>query len=303
MFPPAAAFEQTVSKPRMASYRHYWKATPEEAVGLYMWNGEVCAEVSKLLSYFEIALRNGIHRELSLSATGSASASSHWWDSLPGLKSGTKYKVADVRSDAAPKVLDPDEIVSRLTFGFWPNVLSWVAKTRTSLMFRILPAHPLSQPGASATWNNVVARQDAIREIFELKDLRNRIAHHEPLWKFADVIDTSPVPPALPILVVPASVDETTSLSRFARLLNIYDRAMHALSPTLQGHLASSSWRLKLNFLLSARGLKRYQSGFHVVDGMALGPLQLHERFEEVVDGNRPVRIADQGREGIFVPG
>jgi len=34
MHPPASVFEQTVSKPRLDSYRNYWKVGAEEAVGL-----------------------------------------------------------------------------------------------------------------------------------------------------------------------------------------------------------------------------------------------------------------------------
>jgi len=44
---PASALEQLISKPRLDSYKGYWKASPECAVGLYMWNGDVCSKVSK----------------------------------------------------------------------------------------------------------------------------------------------------------------------------------------------------------------------------------------------------------------
>ena len=172
MLPPANVFEQIVSKPRLDSYRNYWKVSADEAVGLYMWNGEVSAEVAKLLSYFEVALRNNIHRELSLNVTGNASVSAHWWDALSSqLRSGTLDKIAELRQKARPAVPNADEIVSRLSFGFWPNVLTWVAKHRTSLMPRILPAHPLSQQGALPNWANAVARRNALTEFFEIKVL------------------------------------------------------------------------------------------------------------------------------------
>jgi len=58
-------FEQTISKARLNSYRSYFNADLREAVGLYMWNAEISSCMRVLLSYFEIALRNSIHRELS----------------------------------------------------------------------------------------------------------------------------------------------------------------------------------------------------------------------------------------------
>lgn len=300
MLPPANVFEQIVSKPRLDSYRNYWKVSADEAVGLYMWNGEVSAEVAKLLSYFEVALRNNIHRELSLNVTGNASVSAHWWDALSSqLRSGTLDKIAELRQKARPAVPNADEIVSRLSFGFWPNVLTWVAKHRTSLMPRVLPAHPLSQQGASPNWANAVARRNALTEFFEIKDLRNRIAHHEPLWKFAAVMDTSTSPATI---LAAASTDEASSLARFARLLQRYDHAVNALSPDLAAHIRGSSWRAKVNYLLSRRGLDRYKDGAHVAEPSAISILALRQQFAVVMRRNRPVRLVDLAGEGIFVP-
>ncbi|HEY1396600.1 hypothetical protein [Roseateles sp.] len=300
MHPPASVFEQIVSKPRLDSYRNYWKVGADEAVGLYMWNGEVCGELAKLLSYFEVALRNNIHRELSLNTTGGASASSHWWDVLSSqLKSGTMDKVNEVRQKAHPVAPNADEIVSRLSFGFWPNVLTWVARHRTTLMPRILPAHPLSQLGAPLNWTNSTARRNALTEFFEIKDLRNRIAHHEPLWKFAAVMDTSTSPATV---LAPASVDEASSLTRFARLLQRYDLAVHALSPDLSAHIRRSSWRVRVDYLLSKRGLNRYKNGAHVAEPSAISTLALRQQFAAVIRRNRPVRLLDHAGEGLFIP-
>lgn len=304
MHPPAHTFEQIVSKPRLDSYRGYWKVDPEAAVGLYMWNGEVCAEVSKLLCYLEISLRNSLHRELSLSTSVGASSSVHWWDTLSAkLKPATTRQVAEVRGGAPGVILSPDEIVSRLSFGFWPNMLSWVAKQMPALMQKILPAHPLSQVGAVPNWWQAAARQHALSEIFELKEVRNRIAHHEPLWKFSDVLDTSPRQPAPPILVCSASTDEATTIQRFARLLRLYDEVVSSLSPDLHSYIRVSSWRTRLDFLLSPRGVGRYKNGFHVAEPVAINPVDLGGQFATLVQRNRPVQLLDPNGRGIFIPG
>lgn len=303
MLPPTLVFEQVVSKPRLDSYRGYWKVNLDAAIGLYMWNGEVCGELSRLLSYLEIALRNNIHREMSLSASGGTSTSCHWWDTVWGqLKPEAKKQIQKVRNKSSHVTLTPDEIVSRLTFGFWPNMLMWIAKQRPTLSPKILPAHPLSQPGAAPNWFDLNARHSACIEFLEFSDTRNRLAHHEPLWKFADVLDTSPPAPAPAILICPASTDEASTFMRFNRFAQLYDRSVEALSPQLSASIRASSWRLKLDFLLSPRGVQRYKDGCHVVDAAAISTLALRQQFASVMQRNRPVKLLDHGGEGVFIP-
>ncbi|MCW5256491.1 hypothetical protein D5038_09065 [Verminephrobacter aporrectodeae subsp. tuberculatae] len=307
MHPPSSEFEQIISKPRLDSYRAYWKVDPDGAVGLYIWNGEVCAEVSKLLAYFEIALRNNIHREMSLTTplptpagVMGTSASSAWWNASSigaQLKPGTKKKITDVINASSVR-LGPDEIVSRLSFGFWPNVLAWIAKSRTPAMYNILPGHPLSQPGALPNWSDAAARNSALAEIFEMKEVRNRIAHLEPLWKFPKVMDAV----TQKVIVAPASTNETGTMERFARLLRIYDDAVHALSPALSSYMKTASWRQRLDFLLSRKGVARYQGGLHVPNGTPLCTRALHQEFATVIQNNRPVKIHGIGGEGLFIP-
>jgi hypothetical protein len=217
-----------VSKPRLDSYRGYWKVSAAEAVGLYIWNSEVCSEISKLLSFLEINLRNNIHREISLSTTHGASGSSHWWD--------------------------------------------------------------------------VSSRQSAVENFHEFKEIRNRVAHHEPLWKFPAIMDTSPLPPELPRLICAASTDEASTLSRFNRLLDLYDLAVTSLSPDFHAHIKKSSWRKKLDFLLSYRGLDRYKTGSHVANDACISTEELSQRFEAIVQDNRPVQLLETTGSGLFTP-
>lgn len=303
MLPPALVFEQIVSKPRLDSYRGYWRVGIDAAIGLYMWNGELCGEFSKLLAYLEIALRNSIHREMSLNVSGGATMSTHWWDVVSSqLKPEARKQIQKVRDKAPHIPLSPDELVSRLTFGFWPNMLAWIAKQRPTLPSKILPGHPLSQAGARPNWFSLVARQQAVRQFLEFSDLRNRIAHHEPVWKFSDVLDTSPLPPLPARLVYAASTDEASTFARFNRLLRLYDQATESLSPALYASIRSSSWRMKLDFLLSPRGVQRYKDCCHIAEQNAIDTQELQERFAAVVERNRPVRVLDDGGEGLFIP-
>lgn len=300
---PAASFEQIVSKPRMDSYRGYWKVSPDAAVSMYMWNTEVCSEMGKLLAYFEICLRNAIHRELSLSVTASfPSGATHtypWWEPLDSqLTLDAKRLLFKV----IPEPSHPpaaDEVVSRLSFGFWPNMLNWIGRTRNGLLKGIFPSHPLSLPGAHPNWGNKAARRRALDMIFELKDARNRVAHHEPLWKFAAVKDTSTTPSTV---VAAASTGEESTVVRFRRLLGIYDDAIHAMSPMLANHLTNSSARHRLNFLISAEGRRRYMDSCHLPLDQALSTTAMHQQLAMLVQTNRPVRIIGAGGMGTFFP-
>ncbi len=300
---PAADFEQIISKPRIDSYRGYWKVSSDAAVSMYMWNTEVCSEMGKLLAYFEICLRNAIHRELSLNVTAanpSGAVSSYaWWGPLNSqLNSTAQWLIAkEIQGAASPPT--PDEVVSRLSFGFWPNMVSWIGKTRTSLLRGIFPSHPLSAPGASPSWSNKAARRKALDEIFEVKDARNRVAHHEPLWKFAAVKDTSTTPATV---IAAASTDEASTVVRFQRLLRIYDDAIHAMSPVLANHLTKSSARNRLNFLISAEGRKRYMDSCHLPLDQAMSTIAMHQQLAMLVQTNRPVRITGAGGMGTFFP-
>lgn len=298
MHPPAALFEQLVSKPRLDSYRNYWKATPDEAVGIYMWNAEVCSELGKLLCHFEIALRNGIHRELSLNASPGGSASMAWWDTHWGNLSLATQNAIQTERTSAGRALGPDEIVSRLSFGFWPNALRWTAKNRARLLAPMFPGHPLTlSPGPG--WADRQLRTDALDEIFEIKEVRNRVAHHEPLWKFPNVVDTSR---RKPWVKVPGSTNEVSTLARFARLLAIFDKVFMSLTPAMAGYLRACSARQRLDYLLTAQGIQRYREGCHIPAVQELGTMALHQQFAGIVRANRPVRISDAGGSGVFIP-
>lgn len=301
-------FEDVISKPRLDSYRGYFQTkSVDEAIGLYMWNSELSAYFSALLSCFEICLRNNTHRVMSQFYSRGVSSSDHWYDQIQkSLKPGTVSKIDDVRYEGPhhsrrlrnPQP-GPDEIVSRVSFGFWPGVLSAIdARYADQLLSGIFPNHPLN--ANQADWKVASTRKGALAFIYELNEFRNRVAHHEPLWKFAAVMDTS-VKPA--VVVIPASRNQVDSLARFQRLLSFLDSAMAAMNHGFYFDMLNSSWRQKLNYLLSARGLARYKSLKHApVDNNALTPTEFRRAFKKIVKHNQPVRIRRSNFQGVFIP-
>lgn len=296
-------FERLIGKPRLQSYRRYFKTkSPEATIGLYMWNGEISNCFAALLSYFEICLRNSIHIAMANHYLGNVSSSAHWWDVVATqLGNRTMQKIKAVREkDGVPRVPAPtaDEIVSRVTFGFWTTVLWRIDKQHAHIIMpSVFPDHPLN--AHPMDWKDSVKRKKAVSFVLEMNDFRNRLAHHEPLWKFGAIKDTSTTPATL---VVAASTDLASTRARFARLLRIYDDAMSFISIALHRDLLKSSWRKRLDFLLSDRGLERYAKVRYAVSDTAATPYHLHQNFSMLVKRNEPIPIRRAQSAGIFIP-
>lgn len=302
----ARDFESIIAKPRLDSYKGYFHARSlEETIGLYMWNGELSACFSTLISIFEIVLRNQIHRAMSLHYSNGSHASYHWYDRIWGsLKPKSKSKIDEIRQEGPPgrrrlrnPAPSPDEIVSRISFGFWPNMLGSIDR-RVNSVDRILPAifphHPLNvQP---LDWADNGKLSAALAFIHELNTFRNRIAHHEPLWKFAALYDNAMVQ------IYPSSTNLSDSLLRLRRILSLLDEAMRSMNAGMFADLQSSSWRRRIDFLLSERGVLRYRTYRHCPADRAISPLEFQRNFHKIVLANEPVRISKSGSAGLFVP-
>ena len=299
-----ASFERLIGKPRLQSYKSYFNAADmETAATLYIWNSELSRCLGTLLAYFEIALRNNVHRALSMHYVGNVGPTAHWWDLIRSQLGGSTMRwVEIVRMGRGVKTRigapDADEIVAQVSFGFWTNVLARIDRNKAHvLMPSILPNHPINENVHD--WRNDAKRKAALAFVRELNAFRNRLAHHEPLWKFGGIHDTSTNPPTL---VLAASTDLVSSQQRFARLLEQYDDAMASLDRSLHADLFKSSWRTTLNFLLSDRGYKRYETRRHVVNTTPAHASVLHRRFFDVVRHNEPVRVKTRDASGIFIP-
>ena len=280
------------------------------------------------MAYFEIALRNSIHREMSLfysvraatnaaaaagagtvaaATIGAAAASSsfHWYDAIAAqLKNETKKKIFNVRHKRGTPPIpivpppSPDEIVSRVSFGFWPAILSSINSAHADKLFpKIFPGHPLN--ANPLDWKNSQKCKKALAYIFELNDLRNRIAHHEPLWRFAEVKDTSVYPN---IVLAAQSINQAETITRFQRLQRLFDAGIGALNQDLLVDIQQSSVLRKLRLLLSERGLNRYRKRTHFAVAGHLTPANFRKQYSLLSKRNQPVRIGRSGIYGVFDP-
>ena len=181
-----------LSSPRLDPYRQTFKpVNDEELLGAYQWSQAVSTSLHPLLGLLEVILRNAIHRSLSMQCSDQANNSFPWYDKTAhnhgvSLRGKSLAKVDALLKEGEPPIRKgvqptPDQVVSRLSFGFWPNVMDelnhrYGPKTFTD----VFPNHPHSKP---RHWSVPANKAQAVLRLKKLQDLRNRVCHFEAIWK------------------------------------------------------------------------------------------------------------------------
>lgn len=142
-------------------------STKSEALAHYRWNTALSAAFYGPLQCLEVGLRNVVHDQLS-KARGAC-----WYENSSVL---TGRDLAAAR-EAMQKVKEsgkepaPGRVVAELSFGFWVGLFANVYDStiwRTDLYRRFSPRPQ---------------RRDLHDKLDRLRTLRNRIAHHEPIFQ------------------------------------------------------------------------------------------------------------------------
>jgi hypothetical protein len=168
-----AALRARLSVDRLAPYDVVSGGSPATSLRLYEWNTAVSAACYATLQAVEVVLRNALHDQLAgwHAARGLGGS---WYDDprrvLDPRGHADIAKARDrVRRSGRPET--PGRVVAELPFGFWRYLLA--ARYEQTLWTPALRhAFPHLQP----------RRRRSIAEPIErLHQLRNRIAHHEPI--------------------------------------------------------------------------------------------------------------------------
>ncbi len=215
---PGAWLELWLSPPRLRPYLEAAAGDRGLALDLYEWNTTMAAAVLHDLAHIEVALRNAYDRAWA----GVRAPGPHWTSeplryfpvlrrtardgSVRDFNERPRKLIADAILKAGGPQAAGGKVVAELMFGFWRYLSSrnhaqtlWVP-----ILWRGF------EPGTS--------RDDVDRPVGRLYDLRNRVAHHEPLLR-ADLA---------------ARADDIAGLARL-------------ISPDLEEYvLAASTWRIVL---------------------------------------------------------
>ncbi len=152
----------------------------DRAAADYASNVLLSEAMVPMLNVLEIALRNGIHARLS-GLYGRAD----WWEAWAGDPAFT-WQNKEVGSAKAKLVRrhepqTPDKVLAELTFGFWTSLFNVqfqaVLWKDLRLVFARCPKPQRQRHNISAALNRI-------------RDLRNRIFHHEPLlWLIPTLLE------------------------------------------------------------------------------------------------------------------
>ncbi len=145
----------------------------EAALHLYAWNITVSAAFYGPLQGLAGALRNALHRELT-QAFGAP-----WYDRLNATLAPKELnRIGEAKATLLRnrKIADPPHVVAELPFGFWIALLgpgqhgSYHNRLWIPTLHKAFPH--TKQP-----------RREIHRPLDHLRLLRNRIAHHEPIFR------------------------------------------------------------------------------------------------------------------------
>jgi len=164
-------FEKVFSNRRMQRFFDRYPGNEPKAAVHYQANIQLSEALYPVLSVFEVALRNSLNRELT-TMFGTADWYLHL-SATAGLKDlNREITLAQKHITKRGEQISADKIVAELTLGFWTRLLN--AEYEKILWKDLRRAFPF------------IAKKDKTRHnvsspINQIRNLRNRIFHHEPI--------------------------------------------------------------------------------------------------------------------------
>ena len=183
------------ARARIAGYRSFLKLTNNTEVRrAYAWNYAISAMVFPLLGCVEMHLRDTVHRVMSKRYAPSGAAGHHgyaWYDDAqtqhyPFVKEAKASIDAILleKKTLLRKMPQPttDDVIAALTFCFWTNFFRTLSPVDAPHVIpQIFSNHPIKN---GKQWGNPQNRHQLGVHLQIANTFRNRVAHHEPLFKF-----------------------------------------------------------------------------------------------------------------------
>lgn len=274
----ARAWVRALSRARLRNYRSFFGAADDaEVLGLYRWSNNLGAELLPTLFLVEVVLRNGFHHALSRHYGASGSTESKDWYEHLALDQQARSRIIGIthykrggRMVLRVPAPSPDDVVSGLMFGFWPHLLDLKkdllgnAVDWGRILVDVLPGHRQRQ---ASYWAKQKHRDALFARLDLCNGLRNRIAHHEPVWKLGALMKEGRPRKGVPqTIVAPAPATPAEAL---ARLRLLYGRVIELLSwlaPDLAADHKKSHEHLRFLHLLRLETLNAYRHGLPAME-------------------------------------
>ena len=168
-----------ISGPRFKRYLDRYQGDRKLALRLYTWNLAVSSAFWGPINVLEVAVRNAIHHRLA-QRTGRGD----WWSDRYIHLCRPEREAIDSTIDTLTHRRGPnpasDDVVAATSFGLWAGLMG-AGKPRDRLfsyetgLWQPSLQHAFPYRGASG-------RKYIHRQLDDIRVLRNRIAHHEPIY-------------------------------------------------------------------------------------------------------------------------
>lgn len=162
-----------MSPARLLAYERETGGDPQATLALYEWNILVSGAFFEDLGAYEVLLRNAIDSIMRRKYQGTKTALP--WYRQVQLQEPSKANLEEAERRITPTggPEDQDKVVAELTFGFWRYLFS---------TYYTATVWPILQNAFHDAKGDRLRRTDLDRQVGHLYDLRNRIAHHEPIF-------------------------------------------------------------------------------------------------------------------------
>jgi hypothetical protein len=192
---------KSISKNRLATYRARFDVnTDEKSLGIYMWNKKLCGVFLPVLQLLEVSFRNAIHegyleyqkKQLLIENRDRTDLEQkldrEWFktffvnNSAAHPESYNHIAQAERALASKQKPKDIDNIISKLPFGFWANLTSKKHDAGQADSLELWPTIRKEVFPGALRGGAMISMKEIQDTIFDINDIRNRIAHHEPIW-------------------------------------------------------------------------------------------------------------------------
>lgn len=168
-----------LSAPRFATYQYKTSFQDDLASRLYFWNQELAGTFLGPLSVLEICLRNSIHSHLSVYFGEQWIIDASACDLLDEDREGFERTID--RLEKLGKDITPDAVVATSSFGDWVRLLG-DGHPRSSVYNY---EKTLWEPALKKAFpqRGELKRKEIHARLNHLRSFRNRVVHHEPIFK------------------------------------------------------------------------------------------------------------------------
>lgn len=199
------AITESLSTARFSTYQLpiLGGASPEQCLGIYLWNKQLASAFLPALQIIEISLRNAIYQswisheeeqvELNFQphdwVTEKAKIDKLWFVNTFTRQNNfiawSNIQTAEKQLNYENKPLTAENFISKLTLGFWVSLVQKDFDVQKNSYITLWPhlRHRVFPNAVDSTSGSPLSINSIGNELKDINKIRNRLSHHEPLWR------------------------------------------------------------------------------------------------------------------------